>query len=75
MSRFLLGLAWRSAWNRRFTLALTVCSIALSTFLLMGIGFAVLFTKCHRAQPQLTYLQSAVGDTVIMHSRLPSIDM
>ncbi len=34
---FLLGLAWRSAWNRRFTLALTVCSIALSAFMLLGV--------------------------------------
>ncbi|MDR0225419.1 MAG: ABC transporter permease [Burkholderiaceae bacterium] len=34
---FLLSLAWRSAWNRRLTLALTVCSIALSTFLLLGM--------------------------------------
>jgi len=33
----LLLLAWRSAWNRRFTLALTVCSIALSTFMLLGV--------------------------------------
>ena len=33
----LLGIAWRSAWNRRFTLALTVLSIALSTFLLLGV--------------------------------------
>ncbi|MET1115628.1 MAG: FtsX-like permease family protein [Comamonas sp.] len=38
MSRgFLLGLAWRSAWNRRFTLTLTVLSIALSTFMLLGV--------------------------------------
>lgn len=37
MSGFLLGLAWRSAWSRRFTLALTVCSIALSTFMLLGV--------------------------------------
>lgn len=36
MSGFLWGLAWRSAWNRRFTLTLTVCSIALSTFMLLG---------------------------------------
>ena len=34
---FLARLAWRSAWNRRFTLALTVCSIALSTFMLLGV--------------------------------------
>jgi len=38
MSRlFMLNLAWRSAWNRRFTLALTVCSIALSAFMLLGV--------------------------------------
>ena len=33
----LLGLAARSAWNRRFVLALVVLSIALSTLLLLGI--------------------------------------
>jgi putative ABC transport system permease protein len=30
-------LAWRSAWNRRFTLTLTLLSIALSTFMLLGV--------------------------------------
>ena len=34
---YLLDLAWRSAWNRRLTLALTVCSIALSTLLQLGV--------------------------------------
>ncbi|WP_295372971.1 FtsX-like permease family protein [uncultured Pseudacidovorax sp.] len=33
----LLAIAARSAWNRRFTLALTVFSIALSTLLLLGV--------------------------------------
>lgn len=33
----LLTLAARSAWNRRFVLALVVASVALSSFLLMGI--------------------------------------
>jgi putative ABC transport system permease protein len=33
----LFSIAWKSAWNRRFTLALTVLSIALSTFLLLGV--------------------------------------
>jgi ABC-type Fe3+/spermidine/putrescine transport system ATPase subunit len=33
----LLHLAARSAWNRRFVLALVVLSIALSTFLLLGL--------------------------------------
>jgi len=36
-SAFLLRLAWRSAWNRRLTLLLTVCSIALSTLMLLGV--------------------------------------
>ncbi|VTU39526.1 lipoprotein releasing system, transmembrane protein, LolC/E family [Variovorax sp. PBS-H4] len=35
--RTLIAIAWSSAWNRRFTLALTVLSIALSTFLLLGV--------------------------------------
>lgn len=33
----LLGMAARSAWNRRFALALVVASIALSTLLLLGM--------------------------------------
>ena len=33
----LLSLAWHSAWNRRFALALVAGSIALSTLLLVGI--------------------------------------
>ncbi len=37
MKAFLVSLALRSAWNRRFTLALTVLSIALSTFMLLGV--------------------------------------
>ena len=37
MIRFLLDVAWRSAWSRRLTLSLVVCSIALSTFMLLGV--------------------------------------
>jgi putative ABC transport system permease protein len=33
----LFGLAWHSAWSRRFVLSLVVLSIALSTLLLLGI--------------------------------------
>jgi len=33
----LFAIAWRSAWNRRFTLVLTVLSIALSAVLLLGV--------------------------------------
>jgi putative ABC transport system permease protein len=35
--RHLFQLAWRSAWNRRGTLGLTVLSIALSVTLLLGV--------------------------------------
>lgn len=35
--RHLFQLAWRSAWNRRGTLGLTVVSIALSVMLLLGV--------------------------------------
>src|SRR5690606_40001398 len=35
--RALLHIAWRSAWNRRLTLVLTLCSIALSAFMLLGV--------------------------------------
>ncbi|MFT3717586.1 ABC transporter permease [Pseudorhodoferax sp.] len=37
MRPFLAMLALRSAWNRRFTLALTAASIALSAFMLLGV--------------------------------------
>lgn len=37
MNTFLLSVAWRSAWSRRLTLLLVVCSIALSTFMLLGV--------------------------------------
>lgn len=37
MTGTLLRLAGRSAWNRRFTLVLIVLSIALSTFMLLGV--------------------------------------
>ena len=33
----LLALAWRSAWNRRGTLALVAASIALATLLLLTV--------------------------------------
>ncbi|XNM65561.1 hypothetical protein ACLK2H_16005 [Escherichia coli] len=33
----------------------------------MGVGFAILFTKRHRAEPKSAYLKRAVGDTVVLH--------
>lgn len=35
---YLLHLAWRSAWNRRLTLGLTLAAIALSVTLLLGVN-------------------------------------
>ena len=37
MNPWLLNLAWRSAWNRRFSLTFTVVSIALATLMLIGL--------------------------------------
>lgn len=37
MNRYLLSLAWRSAWHRRFSLTFTVISIALATLMLLGM--------------------------------------
>lgn len=37
MNLWLLNLAWRSAWNRRFSLTFTVVSIALATLMLLGL--------------------------------------
>ncbi|CSS54820.1 Uncharacterised protein [Shigella sonnei] len=37
--------------------------------LCVGVGFAVLFTKRHRAKPQRADFQRTVGYTVILHSR------
>ena len=37
MNTWLLSLAWRSAWNRRFSLTFTVISVALATIMLLGL--------------------------------------
>ena len=37
MNTWLMSLAWRSAWNRRFSLSFTVISIALATLMLLGL--------------------------------------
>lgn len=35
--RAMLNIAWRSAWHRRFSLSLVVLTLALTTFLLLGV--------------------------------------
>jgi putative ABC transport system permease protein len=58
---FLL-LAARSAWNRRFVLSLAVFSIALSTFLLVGI-------ERIRADVRESFAQSVSGTDLIVGAR------
>ncbi|VWX55740.1 putative ABC transport system permease protein [Burkholderiales bacterium 8X] len=58
----LFGIAWRSAWNRRFTLALTVLSIALSTLLLLGV-------ERIRAQLRESFSSSVSGTDLIVGAR------
>ena len=55
----LFRLAWQSAWNRRFTLALTMFSIALSTFMLLGVER---ICRALRSQSPLTTAQRHVRD-------------
>lgn len=65
---FLLNLAWRSAWNRRFTLALTVCSIALSTFMLLGV-------ERLRADLRSSFTSAVSGTDLIVGARTGSVQL
>jgi len=58
----LWSIAWRSAWNRRFTLALTVLSIALSTFLLLGV-------QRIRTELRASFSSSVSGTDLIVGAR------
>jgi putative ABC transport system permease protein len=58
----LLRLAAQSAWNRRFVLSLVVLSIALSTFLLLGI-------ERLRADVRQNFSQSVSGTDLIVGAR------
>ncbi len=63
-----LGIAWRSAWNRRFTLALTVLSIALSTFLLLGV-------ERIRTELRENFASSVSGTDLIVGARTGSTQL
>ncbi|MBU1360037.1 MAG: ABC transporter permease [Gammaproteobacteria bacterium] len=65
---FLAGLAWRSAWNRRFTLTLTVCSIALSTFMLLGVERV-------RTDLRSSFTSAVSGTDLIVGARTGSIQL
>src|SRR6478736_1716345 len=66
--RALFGIAWRSAWNRRFTLALTVLSIALSTFLLLGV-------ERIRTELRQNFSSSVSGTDLIVGARTGSTQL
>ncbi len=62
----LFVLAARSAWNRRFVLSLVVLSIALSTFLLLGI-------ERIRTDVRENFSQSVSGTDLIVGARTGSV--
>lgn len=64
----LFVLAARSAWNRRFVLSLVVLSIALSTFLLLGI-------ERIRADVRENFSQSVSGTDLIVGARTGSVQL
>lgn len=64
----LFAIAWRSAWNRRFTLALTVLSIALSTFLLLGV-------ERIRTEMRENFSSSVSGTDLIVGARTGSTQL
>lgn len=65
---FLVKLAGRSAWNRRFTLALTVCSIALSTFMLLGVERV-------RTDLRSSFSSAVSGTDLIVGARTGSVQL
>jgi putative ABC transport system permease protein len=58
----MLAIAWRSAWNRRGTLALVALSVALSTFLLLGV-------ERLRSDVRENFSQSVSGTDLIVGAR------
>lgn len=66
--RALWSLAWRSAWNRRATLSLVVCSVALSTFLLLGVEQV-------RSDVRENFSQSVSGTDLVVGARTGSVQL
>lgn len=64
----LWGLAWRSAWSRRFVLALTVLSVALASFLLTSIERV-------RADVAHSFTQAVSGTDLIVGARSGSLQL
>lgn len=66
--RALLTLAWRSAWNRRATLSLVLLSVALSTFLLLGVEQV-------RTDVRENFSQSVSGTDLVVGARTGSVQL
>jgi putative ABC transport system permease protein len=66
--RGLLTIAARSAWHRRFGLALVVLSVALSTFLLLGVERV-------RQDVRLNFSQAVSGTDLIVGARTGSVQL
>src|SRR5688572_25094534 len=64
----LLGMAARSAWNRRFALSLVVVSIALSTFLLLGMERVRKDMRAH-------FASAVSGTDLIVGARAGSVQL
>ena len=64
----LLGIAARSAWNRRFALSLVVLSIALSTFLLLGMERVRKDMRAH-------FANAVSGTDLIVGARAGSVQL
>ena len=64
----LLMLALRSAWNRRFVLSLTLLSIALASFLLLGI-------ERLRADVRASFSQAVSGTDLIVGARTSPVQL
>ncbi len=64
----LFALAWRSAWNRRGTLALVLASIALSTLLL-------LLLERMRHDVRASFAQSVSGTDLVVGARTGSVQL
>ncbi|MFM2055865.1 MAG: hypothetical protein RLY71_250 [Pseudomonadota bacterium] len=64
----LIGLAARSAWNRRFVLSLVLLSIALSTLLLLGI-------ERIRTDVRENFSESVSGTDLIVGARTGSVQL
>jgi len=64
----LFGIAWRSAWNRRGTLALVALSIALATLLLLSL-------ERMRSDVRQSFSQSVSGTDLIVGARTGAVPL